>query len=95
MYQSLPGIIFLFASIISMLNLVIHKTVKVYQPQGCLVGRIGFIIVANSGIGLETAAGLVRLGATIILACRDINLGIVAKREIMKDRGGSRINQMS
>lgn len=36
-----------------------------------LNGKVVFITGANTGIGKETAQGLGKMGATIILACRD------------------------
>ncbi|HXW31461.1 MAG TPA: SDR family NAD(P)-dependent oxidoreductase, partial [Acidimicrobiales bacterium] len=34
-------------------------------------GQVAVVTGANSGIGLETAQALARLGATTVLACRN------------------------
>ncbi|KAM3183850.1 hypothetical protein ACTXT7_009555 [Hymenolepis weldensis] len=86
------GILFLAATLIFILNLVIRKTAKMCQSHGRLVGRLVVITGANSGIGLETTIDLVRRGATVIMACRDITLGNAAKRKILKEYGEDRIN---
>ncbi|VDL56466.1 unnamed protein product [Hymenolepis diminuta] len=62
------------------------------QSQGRLDGRLVVITGANSGIGLETTIDLVRRGATIVLACRDITLGDAAKKKILKEYGEDRID---
>ena len=47
-----------------------------------MAGRVCIVTGANSGIGRETAAGLARLGATVVLACRDPGRGEAARQEI-------------
>ena len=37
-----------------------------------LSGKVCVVTGANCGIGLRTAAQLARLGATVVLACRDL-----------------------
>jgi len=45
-------------------------------------GKIVLITGANSGIGKETAKSLAKMGATIIMACRNIELSMEAQKEI-------------
>lgn len=49
----------------------------------CLRGKTFLITGANSGIGLETAKGLVRRKGRVIFACRDI---VKAKQAITQIR---------
>lgn len=53
-------------------------------------GKTCIVTGANSGIGLETAAALVGLGATVILACRDETKGADALRNIEARRGSGK-----
>ncbi|XP_067867656.1 retinol dehydrogenase 12-like [Heterodontus francisci] len=46
---------------------------------------------ANTGIGKETARELARRGAQIIMACRDIEKGEAAVKEIMEETGNSKL----
>lgn len=50
-----------------------------------MAGRICVVTGANSGIGLETARGLVRLGATVVMACRSRARGEAAARSLAAD----------
>lgn len=41
------------------------------QDIPSLKGKIAIVTGANSGLGLETSAGLAQAGATVVMACRD------------------------
>lgn len=56
-----------------------------------LEGRVCIVTGPTSGIGKETARGLARMGASVILACRDMEKGEVVRREIAADAGNSRL----
>ncbi len=49
---------------------------------GDLTGRRAVITGANSGLGLQTAVGLARKGAHVVLACRDEQRGRDAERKV-------------
>ena len=51
-------------------------------------GKVCVVTGANSGIGKETAEGLARMGATVVMVCRDSERGRAALEEI-KSRSGS------
>lgn len=51
-----------------------------------LAGRVAVVTGANSGIGLDVARGLTRLGATVIMACRTAETAETARTEIVADR---------
>jgi NAD(P)-dependent dehydrogenase (short-subunit alcohol dehydrogenase family) len=54
-------------------------------------GKICLITGASSGIGQAAAAGLARLGATVVLVCRDRERGETARSEIMRLTGNESV----
>jgi len=55
-------------------------------------GKICLVTGANSGIGKETALGLARYGATVILVCRNPHKGEAARQEIQEKSGNSHVD---
>ncbi len=47
-------------------------------------GRVFLITGANSGLGYETSKYLLERGATVIMCCRDLLKGEIAKKELLK-----------
>ncbi|WP_437597052.1 SDR family oxidoreductase [Sorangium sp. So ce590] len=50
-------------------------------------GKICVVTGGNTGIGKETARGLAQRGATVVLACRDVNKGEAARDDIARTTG--------
>ncbi|WP_043446000.1 oxidoreductase [Arthrobacter sp. L77] len=58
---------------------------------GDLTGRRAVITGANSGLGLQTAVGLARKGAEVILACRSEERGRDAQQRVRSITGSERV----
>lgn len=59
-----------------------------------LSGRVAVVTGANSGMGKETARALARMGAEVVLACRNRARGESAGNEIIATTGNDRVTVM-
>jgi NAD(P)-dependent dehydrogenase (short-subunit alcohol dehydrogenase family) len=59
-----------------------------------MTGKICIVTGANTGIGKETALGLAKLGATVVMVCRDRERGEAALREIKQKSRNDRVELM-
>jgi NAD(P)-dependent dehydrogenase (short-subunit alcohol dehydrogenase family) len=61
------------------------------SSQPTMQGRICVVTGANSGIGRATTLGLARLGATLVMVCRDRGRGEAAQAEIRAESGNEHV----
>lgn len=57
-----------------------------------LEGKICLITGANSGIGKETSIGLAKMGAHVLMVCRNRTKGETARKEISKRSGDTSVD---
>ncbi len=57
-----------------------------------MAGRVCLITGANAGIGKATATGLARMGATVVMVCRNRVRGETAQAEIAADSGSQNVD---
>jgi NAD(P)-dependent dehydrogenase (short-subunit alcohol dehydrogenase family) len=67
---------------------------KNVNNQTMLDGKTCVVTGANTGIGKETALGLAKLGANVVMVCRDRQRGETAQREIKQKSGNDRVELM-
>ena len=63
-------------------------TQRIMEGQTCMVTG------ANSGIGLATAKGIARMGASVVMVCRDKEKGRVALEQIIAESGSRSVELM-
>jgi len=59
-----------------------------------MTGRVCVVTGANAGIGKQTAIGLAKLGATVVMVCRDAGRAEKALREIKDKSSSDRVELM-
>jgi NAD(P)-dependent dehydrogenase (short-subunit alcohol dehydrogenase family) len=59
-----------------------------------MTGKTCIVTGANTGIGKETALGLAKLGASVVMVCRDRDRGEAARLEIKQKSGSDRVELM-
>ncbi len=57
-----------------------------------MAGKICMVTGANSGIGRETALGLAKMGATVVMVCRNRAKGEAAQRDIKQQSGNDAVD---
>src|SRR5271157_1489731 len=62
------------------------------MPPASMSGKICIVTGANSGIGKETALGLARMGARVVMVCRNPEKGKAALEEIRRESGSSQVD---
>lgn len=50
-----------------------------------LDGKVYIVTGCNTGIGYETAAALVSMNATVVMACRSISKATAAREQILRE----------
>jgi NAD(P)-dependent dehydrogenase (short-subunit alcohol dehydrogenase family) len=59
-----------------------------------MTGKVCVVTGANAGIGKETSIGLAKLGAAVVMVCRDAGRAEKALREIKYQSGSDRVELM-
>ena len=64
--------------------------------MGLMDGKVAIVTGSNSGIGRETARGLAAEGATVVIACRDVQKGEEARADVAgTTHAGDRVKVMA
>jgi NAD(P)-dependent dehydrogenase (short-subunit alcohol dehydrogenase family) len=61
------------------------------QGEGLMEGKVCIVTGANSGIGKATAIGLAKMGATVVIVCRNPRAGEAAVENIVAESGNSHV----
>jgi len=55
-----------------------------------MAGKVCMVTGSSSGIGKYTAVGLARMGATVVMACRDQSKGEIAREDVLRLSGAKK-----
>jgi NAD(P)-dependent dehydrogenase (short-subunit alcohol dehydrogenase family) len=62
--------------------------ISIQAPDGCvLAGKVAIVTGANDSIGRQTALGLARQGATVVIVCRNAKRGQAAQAAMQAESG--------
>lgn len=64
------------------------------QPQLTMAGKVCLITGANSGLGKATALGLARMGAQVVMVCRNARRGEAARADIIRRSDNTSVDLM-
>jgi retinol dehydrogenase 14 len=69
--------------------------ISIQAPDGCgLAGKMAIVTGANDGIGRQTALGLARQRATVVMVCRNAQRGQAAQAAIQAESGNPDVELM-
>eukprot|EP00871_Galdieria_phlegrea_P002473 jgi/Galph1/3226/GphlegSOOS_G1941.1 len=81
------------AGTLAALGLVrVYTNGPVYRKKANLKEKVVIVTGANTGIGKETCVQLAKMGATIIMACRDKYRALKAKKEVIKRSNNNHVD---
>jgi NAD(P)-dependent dehydrogenase (short-subunit alcohol dehydrogenase family) len=63
--------------------------------MSAMANKVCIVTGANTGIGKETARGLAKAGATVVLACRNLEKAEAAREDIQRTTGRSDVRAMA
>ena len=74
------------------LTAAMTATLPAIEPGDELRGRVCLVTGASRGLGKETALGLARLGATVVILARDERLGAAAAEDVAQRSGNRNVS---